>query len=224
MNDLYKSTVYKPSNGDALVKSGREQIYFIQTVEALYAAVDTYFINTTWVWGMSWKNDTDATQTYAYTYTAGLTITKGSEVNNGFSLEAAYKRMSVTIDHQEKVFKPAETTETRTITTNLSVPPHSLLIFYQRRYKFRSSMFFVLDTAWGRFWNICKLDSSDLLRKECEVEIMSEDYATLRAELDGTRTGTINVDTVNRAQGADMTKKREECSDRCKEKLAGMLV
>jgi len=224
MNDLYKYTVYKPSNGDALVKSGREQIYFIQTVEALYAAVDTYFIDTTWVWGMSWKNDTDATQTYAYTYTAGLTITKGSEVNNGFSLEAAYKRMSVTIDHQEKVFKPAETTETRTITTNLSVPPHSLLIFYQRRYKFRSSMFFVLDTAWGRFWNICKLDSSDLLRKECEVEIMSEDYATLRAELDGTRTGTINVDTVNRAQGADMTKKREECSDRCKEKLAGMLV
>jgi hypothetical protein len=113
--------------------------------------------------------------------------------------------------------------ETRTITTTLSVPPRSLLIFYQRRYKFRSSMFFILDTAWGRFWNICGLESSDLLRKECEVEIMSEDYATLRAELDGTETGTINVDTVTGVQGVSMTKKREECSDRCKEKLNGML-
>ncbi len=221
---MYKYTVYKPSNGDVLVKSGREEIYFIHTVEALYAAVDTYFVDTTWVSGMSWKNDTDATQTYTYTYTTGLTITEGSEVKNGFSLETVYKKMSVTIDHQEKVFKPAETTETRTVTANLSVPPRSLLIFYQRRYKFRSSMFFVLDTAFGRFWNICGPDSTSVLRKECEVEIMSEDYATLRAELDGTRTGTINVDTVDHAQSALLTIKREECSDRCKEKLDGMLV
>ena len=220
---MYKYTVCKPRNGDALVNAGNEEIYFMIT-ESLYAAVDTYLINTTWVSRMSWKNDTDATQTYTYTYTTGLRITKGKEVNNGFSLGSVYEGLSVTIDDQETVVRPAEIAETKPITITLSVPPRSRLIFYQRRYKFRSSMFFVLDTAWGRFWNICRLDSSDLLRKECEVEIMSEDYATLRAELDGTRTGTINVDTVNRAQGADMTKKREECSDRCKEKLAGMLV
>ncbi len=219
---MHKYAVYKPSDGDALVKSGREEIYFIRTVEALYAAVDTYLIDITWVSGMSWKNETDKTQTHTYTYTTGLTITKGSEVNNGFSLAAAYEGASVAIDDdEERVFKTTETTETGTITINLSVPPRSSLTFYQRRFRFRDSMSFVLD-SWGRDWNVGSWGSNTLTKKECEVEIMSEDYVTLQAGLSGT--GTINVETVGHVQVADGTRKRETCTQRCKNKLDQMRV
>jgi len=222
---LYKYTVCKPRDGDALVKSGYEEIYAMNG-ESLYAVVDTYLINTTWVSRMSWKNDTDATQTYAYTYTTGLRITKGKEVNNGFSLGALYEGLSVTIDDQETVVRPAEIAETKPITITLSVPPRSLLIFYQRRYKFRNSMFFTLGVDGGRYDVAYQGDSGLWFKstKECEVEIMSDDYATLPAELDGTTTGTLNVGTVVRVLDTDMTKSRQGCTALCQEKLRDMRV
>src|SRR5579863_9718728 len=160
------------------------------------AAVDTYLVDITWVLMMSWKNDTDATQTYPCTFTTGLTITKGNEVNKGFSLESTYKGASLTIDHKTRVFKPTETTETKTTTINLTVPPQSLVVVYQRKYKFRDSIFFVHQSWRGQF-NVAIQVGQGSFRKECEVEIMSEEYATLRAELSGT--GTIDVDTVGHA-------------------------
>jgi len=213
--------VYKPSGGDALVKSGRQEIYCFRGDEALYAAINTYLVDTTWVSRMSWRNDTDATQTVTYSYTTGLTVTKGNEITNGFSLGAEYKGASVKFDHQERVFATTETTEAMTVTINLNVAPRSLLIFYQRRYRFRNSIFFIID-AWGQDWNVGSWGGSDLSRKECEVEIMSDDYATLQAELDGTTTGTINVDTVGAVQDAGIARKRENCTKRCKSKLEVM--
>jgi len=222
-SDLCKYVVYKPSGGDALVKSGRQEIYYYSGDEALYAAIDTYLVDTTWVSRMSWRNDTDAEQAFTYSYTTKLTVTKGNDVSNGLSLENEYKGASVKVDHQERVFTTAETTETTTVTIKLNMAPRSLLVFYQRRYKFRNSMFFILD-AWGQDWNVGSWGGYDLSRKECEVEIMSEDYATLQAELDGTTTGTMSVDTVGAVQAADTTRKRENCTERCKSKLDDMGV
>jgi hypothetical protein len=223
---LCKYTVCKPKDGDALVKSGYEEIYAMSE-ESLYATVDTYLMNTTWVSRMSWKNDTDATQTFTYTYTTRLTITRGKEVNNGFSLGSVYDGLSVMIDSQETVFRQAEIAETKPITITVSVPPRSVLILYQRRYKFRNSMFFTLNVD-AKHHNVGNLDNSDWLKKECEVEIMSDDYATLESELDryldGTKTGTLNVDTVVRVHAADATKSIQECTIRCQEKLREMLV
>ncbi|KAH9981786.1 hypothetical protein BJV74DRAFT_65440 [Russula compacta] len=223
MTDLYKYTVCKPRGGDALVKSSRQEIYYLPGEEALYAAVDTYLIETAWVSRMSCRNDTDATQTYSHSCSTGLRITNGSEVNNGFSLKHKYDGTSVTIEHQQRVFKTTETTEAKTITITLSVPPRSLLVFYQRRYRFRDTMSFVLD-AWGQDWNVGSWGGNGLLMKTCEVEIMGEDYLTVTAELDGTRTGTIDVQTVDRVSLADNTRRRENCPTRCKDKLDAMRV
>ena len=172
---------------------------------------------------MSWRNDTDATQTFTHSYTTGLKVTKGNDVSNGLSLGAEYKGASVKFDHHERVFATAETTETMTVTINLNVAPRSLLIFYQRRYRFRNSIFFILH-AWGKDWNVGSWGGYDLSRKECEVEIMSDDYATLQAELDGTTTGTMNVDTVGAVQDAGITRMRENGTKRCKNKLNDMGV
>lgn len=171
---------------------------------------------------MSWKNDTDATQTYTIGFTTGLTVTAGTGVNNGFSVSNAYAGMSVTIEHQQKVFKTTETTDTKSITITVTIPPKSLLAFYQRRYLFRNSMSFILD-AWDKQWNVGSWGGYDICKKECSVEIMSEDYATLRSELDGSRTGTMEVQRVSGVQIAGTTRKRENCTEKCKNKLNDIL-
>jgi hypothetical protein len=188
----------------------------------MWAAFDTYLIDISWVSKMSWKNDTDMTQTYSYSCTSGLTITSGGEVNNGFSLESLYQGASVTIDNQEKVFRPTDTKESRTTTINISVPPRSILTFYQRMYRFRNSIFFILD-AWGKEWNVGGWKSQETAKKECEVEIMSEEYVVLQSgELRGT--GIINVNTVDGVRGANATKTWNECTVRCRDKLRAMYV
>jgi hypothetical protein len=188
----------------------------------MYAAFETYLIDVTWVSRTSWKNDTDMMQTYSYSFTSGLTITKGGEVNKGFDLGAIYEGSSVTIDHEERVLKPSETgAELRISTISLTVPPHSLLIFYQRRYRFMNSIFFILD-AQNKKWNILRGDNSTMATKECEVVIMSEDYATLRAQLTGE--ASINVKTVDGVKRADANKTLNSCTQKCKTKLWDMRI
>jgi len=217
---LCQYTVYKPAGGDALVESKRREIYYYYRKEVLDAAVNTYLIDTTWVSKMTWTNDTDATQTFIHTFSTDFRMTKGNEVDNVYSVAQAYKGISVTIEGQEKNF---DTTEKRTIEVTLSVLPRSCLRFYQKRYRFKDSMFFILDAS-GRLWNVGAFEGSNPARKECEVEIMSEDYAILKGQLDGTKAGMMNVKTVDPIQGPDITRRREECSEDCKTKLAQMRV
>jgi hypothetical protein len=216
---LYTYAVYKPSDGDARIKSGLQEIYYDHKGDKLHAAVDTYLIDITWVQRMSWKNNTDVEQTHTYTHTTGLTITKGKEVTAAFPLGAAYEGASLSIDHHETVFKKSETTEKATIRINLRVPPYSRLILYQKRYRFRDRMFFILY-AWNQRWNVGSWGSYEVLRKECEVEIMTEDFVTQQAELRGT--GTIHVETVKEVEGVKDTRKRDDCTGACKDRLDWM--
>lgn len=221
--DLYKYLVYKPSGGDARVSAQRETLYNRAGDEALYAGTERYLVDIAWVSNMSWKNDTDAAQTYVHTFTTELKIIQGSEVNNGFSLGATYQGASVSFNHETKTFKSTETTESRTITITLTVPPRSYLVFYQRRYTFKDSIFFILD-AWNQEWNVGSWGGYEFTWKDVDVQIMSEDYATLSADLDGFTTGTISVTTVARLPRAGITRKRENITQRAKDKIASMGV
>ena len=84
-------------------------------------------------------------------------------------------------------------------------------------------MFFVLD-AWGEHGNVGSWGNHDIARKECIVEIMSEDYATLDGALNVTSTGIMDVVRVGEPQYAEVTRKREECTGWCKKKLEVMGV
>lgn len=222
-HDLYKYVTYEPQGGNARVKAARETIYHISGDEAMHAAVDTYLVNTLWVRVMSWKNDTDAEHEYNVEYKTELRVTQGSEVNNGYSVAAAYEGITVTIEQQHKVFKSTETTETKTTSVRVTIPPRSQVIFYQRQYNFKCSMSFILD-AWGQEWNVGSWGGYDLSRKDCTVEVSSEDYATLETELDGTTTGTMDVATVGAIVIAGITRKRDTCTERCKSRLEDMHV
>jgi len=221
MPNLYQYTVYKPAGGNALVNSKRQNLYTIYRNQILDALVNTYLIDTTWVSKMTWKNDTDVTQTFTHTYSTDFMIMSGGEVDKGYSLAEAFRRISVTIEGQEKTF---HTTERRTIAMTLSVPPRSSLIFYQKRYRFKDLMSFVLKDDQLQAWKVSMFSYTAYAWKECVVEIMSEDYATLTDELDGTQAGTINVKTVDPLQGPSASKGRAECPEQCNTKLAEMLV
>ncbi|KAH9952581.1 hypothetical protein BC827DRAFT_1148674, partial [Russula dissimulans] len=179
----------------------------------LYTAIEGYLVDITWVSSMSWRNDTNVEQTYTYTFTTELEITQGSEVNNGFSLGATYKGLSLSFNNQTKRFQSTETTESRIITIALTVPPRSHLIFYQRRYTLRDSMTFIAKhLVLGDEWNVGTWAGDDLTRKDVDVQIMSEDYATLVEALDGSTTGTISVATVAPITRASETRPRKYIS------------
>ncbi|KAK0241378.1 hypothetical protein EDD85DRAFT_397814 [Armillaria nabsnona] len=220
-----KYVVYKPSGGDTMVNSGRSTIYNSPGDEAFFASLDTYLIDTTWVSKMSWENNTAATQTYSLQYTTELKVTKGTEVTNSVGIGAAFKGMSMSMDSQTKTFTTYETTDTQTKTITLSVPPKSTLTFFQRKYRFRNTMFFVLD-AWSEEWNAGSPGGYDITRKECQVEIMSEDYLTTDTPLMDSATGTMVVKSVSRAdiEGRRKTRKRENLTERAKKELSKMGV
>jgi hypothetical protein len=105
-------------------------------------------------------------QTYGYSQPTHLNPWPRNQI---MPLGAAYEGASVTIGLQTRVFTRTETRESRTITINMRVQRNtclcsvgrsryltnprarerSCLIFYQRRYKFKDSMFLILG-AWGR--------------------------------------------------------------------------
>jgi len=226
MSDQFSKYVgYKPSGGDTMVNSGRSTIYYYPGDEAFYASMDTYLIDTTWVSKMSWENNTEATQTYSLQYTTQLTVTEGTEVTNSVNVGAEFKGLSMSMDNETKTFSTYETTDTQTMTITLSIPPKSTLTFYQRKYQFRATMFFVLD-AWGEEWNAGSQGGYDITRKECEVEIMSEDYLTTDTPLVDTATGSMEVESVARAdsEGLRATRKRENLTERAKDSLSKMGV
>lgn len=124
------------------------------------------------------------------------------------------------MEGQEKVF---DATDPKIIKSTITVPSRSLVIVYQRRYKFKNSMFFILD-AWGTKSNVGSWGSNEFTTKECVVEIMSEDFTVMRSELDGTRMGTLDVACVEAAQPVGTTRMRDECTGWCKDKLDHMCV
>ncbi|KAK0226319.1 hypothetical protein IW262DRAFT_758217 [Armillaria fumosa] len=220
-----KYVVYKPSGGDTMVKSGRSTIYYSQGDQTFYASIDTYLVDTTWVSKMSWENNTAAAQTYSLQYMTELEVTQGIEATNSVSIGAEFKGMSMSMDNQTKTFTMYETTDTQTKTITLSVPPKSKLTFYQRKYRFRDTMFFVLD-AWNEEWNAGSPGGYDITRKECQVEIMSDDYLTTATPLADSATGTMEVKSVARTDSEDLrkTRKRENLTQRAKDELSEMGV
>ncbi|KAJ7250157.1 hypothetical protein B0H12DRAFT_1120972, partial [Mycena haematopus] len=218
--DLYSYRVYNPT-GTARTFAGRETIYNRPGDEAMFAIINRYLERIQWIQLIAWKNDTDATQQYQYSYTTGLTITQGSEVTNGFSLGASYQGMSIGVDHSTRTFKSTETTSSMTTTITVNVPPRSELIFYQKRFDFRDNITFIND-AWGQEWNIGPWgDYTPLTTKVTSVNIMAEEYFTRSARLpEGP--GSVTVETVASASLAGWTRKRENVTQRAKDKLVAM--
>ncbi|KAF8907580.1 hypothetical protein CPB85DRAFT_1436425 [Mucidula mucida] len=202
-HDLYDYRVYNTTS-TMCTFAGRVTFYSRPGDEAMYAVVNRFLKRVQWVQLIAWKNDTDATQQYQYSYTTGLTITQGSEITNGFNLGASYKGMSIGVNHSRHTFKTTKITSSATTTITVSVPPRSELMFYQKRFDFCNNITFI-NNAWGQ----------DL------VKIMAEEYFTKSARLpEGP--GSVAVDSVLAALLAGWTRKRENITQRAKDTLTRM--
>ncbi|KAI0635556.1 hypothetical protein C8Q77DRAFT_1071580 [Trametes polyzona] len=225
MSEHSKYIVNRPVGGDTLVKSGRNLIYNHPGKETFWAAVDTYLIGTTWVKLMSWENNTPAMERYHQSYTTELKVTSGTEVTNTVGIGAGYEGFSLNVENSTKTFKSTETTTTLSKDQDVIVPPNSKVTFYQRRYDFRDTMFFIL-WAWNEEWNAGSPGGYDITRKECLVQIMSDDYLTVVEELSSDSVGSMNVQPVGRVNNEwdRKTRKRENLTGSAKDSLHKMGV
>jgi hypothetical protein len=176
---MYKSAVYTPSNGDTLIKSGPQEIYYAHKDDSLHACVDIYLVNITWVPVMTWMNSTEVEQTYTCSHTTGLTVTNGTEVDDGISIERIFCGATVTTNHEKKVFTTIETSKSTTFTISVRVPPRCCLTFYQRKYRFKNRVSLIHSTS-DKLYSIGD-GCGKIAWKECEVEIMSSHYLTQEA-------------------------------------------
>ena len=81
-------------------------------------------------------------------------------------------------------------------------------------------MFFILD-AWGKEWNVGSPGSYKIERKECVVEIWSNEYLTTSEPLNPT-TCWVEVNKTNSCDDVvdRETKKREDLTDLCRDALS----
>lgn len=218
--ELFSYLVYK-SNPLVRVFAGRTTMYRYPGDEYLYAILSRTLECIRWVPIVSWNNNTAAAQQYQVSYTTGLKITEGSEVSIGFNLGASYEGFSMGIDYSHKTFKSTETTSSKTITLTVNVPPFSQVIFYQKSYEFSDYVTFVLD-AWGQEWNVGPWGGyTPLTHMDVFSTIMAEEYFTNNAPLPA-GPGTMQVTSVGPPTRAGTTRKRENCTERCKNLLARM--
>ncbi|KAJ7901359.1 hypothetical protein B0H13DRAFT_1622046 [Mycena leptocephala] len=211
---LYEYRVYRPT-GTARTFAGRQTLYSWAGDQAMHAIINRFLERVQWAQIFVWRNDTKETQQRQHSYTTGLTITEGSEVNNRFNLGGTYEGMSIGFSHSTRTFKSTETTSSTTTTIIVAVPAHSELIFYQKRYDFRDEITFIND-AWGQHWNIGPWGGYyPLTTRVTSVNIMAEEYFTASARLpEGP--GSVAVSTVASAPLAGLTRKRENVTKAAK--------
>ncbi|KAK0459089.1 uncharacterized protein EV420DRAFT_302670 [Desarmillaria tabescens] len=155
--------VYKITGGDALIKSGRTAIYEHPADQTtFYACNDSHLIDTTWIYKMSWENTTDTAQTYTLDYVTGPKEAEAADIPKSWNC-GFLPGLSITMNTQAKVFSDSETTDSDTKSVSLTIPANSTLTFYQKKYWFRNSMFFVLDTL-GQEFNVGSPGGDDVLR------------------------------------------------------------
>lgn len=198
-NTGFSQAVVSKPPGDALVNTKFLAIYYIHAVEALHAAADTYCTDMTWVLKGSWENTTGSAQSYAHEFTTELKVTQGSEVTkNGVPLVDSFNGLTMTIDASLKTFSANETTTPQTKTLTVEAAPGKKVMLYQRRYSFRTEMFFVMDAS-SVARNVAAPSGDGLSRKTCIVEIMSGDYLVTENALSDAAPGTVLFKTYPRA-------------------------
>ncbi|PPR07222.1 hypothetical protein CVT24_010165 [Panaeolus cyanescens] len=217
---IYDYQVYKPTT-NARVYAGKRAIYVSPGDEAMYGVVNRYLEAINWVQLVTWTNDTNATQQYQYSYTTSLKVTTGSEVTIGMNLGLSYEGMSIGINGSQKSFQSFESTTTKTTTITVNVAPRATVGFYQKRYDFRDEITFIND-AWGQEWNAGPWGGyTPLTKKICQVQVMADEYFTADKVL-APGPGACEVDSVIVAKIAGWTRKRENLTARCKDRLRSM--
>lgn len=128
-----------------LVKQTKYEVYINPGQEALYQIVDIYFLGYDWVLQWSETNGKDSPVEKEFEREIVLRNKTGSEFNITFSLGAEFKGLSMNLETSYKSFTESELSDGRKTREKFIVDPHTSTYYYQKRYNFRTEVWFKID-------------------------------------------------------------------------------
>jgi hypothetical protein len=208
--------VYNPSTDNTVIKQGRTNLYFDQGSQALYKVVDIQFVNYEWIHLASWKNETDQTNEYEYTFQTTLSITGGEAVNTQWDFVDVLKGLSVVLDGSTSTITEDVISTTANSKVTIRVWPNSSVHLYQKRYSLKPVVWFQLDAA-NKIWTVGKWKRDGVATVEASVEINASDYLTTTKALFGS--GSIYVAPASNIETQTNIKQFQDCTKKCQDYL-----
>ena len=129
--------------------------------------------------------------------TEGLRVREGTTTESNFGIGAGFRGLSFTAGGSTKRFSERETTRTVEIRKEVPVPALSRTLFYQKRYIFRTEVWFWQHVpAWTTHnpFGVGRNGDAARIVEVANTDIYAEEYATLHRELSGT--GNIGATSV----------------------------
>jgi hypothetical protein len=221
MSDEAKYTVYRVPQ-EVLVRQDIETLYHHSGDEALYSYMDHYFLGYDWVQVASWDNtQSSGAHSYKETITSSLTVKRGSEWGVEWGIKGAFKGLEVSVGGSYKQFSEEETTNSTSHEITANVPPRSRLYLYQKRYRFKTNLWFVLD-AWGSEHTVGNWEGPGVAQKQGFIDIDSREYITTSNKLDSDNEGVCTVSkAATGVREPSNVLQFQKCTSRCQKLLHG---
>ena len=118
--------------------------------------------------------------------TERLSIRSGIETETGFDISGAFRGLEFKLGESSKTFSEQKTSHGVAGTKSVSIVPNATTFFYQKRYKFKSTVWFVND-AWGEETLVVSQGTFAPVTRTVEVEIDSSEFANLTRSLTGSQ-------------------------------------
>ncbi|KAF7522856.1 hypothetical protein PCG10_006992 [Penicillium crustosum] len=128
-----------------LVKQTKSEVYVDPGQEALYQFVDIYFLGYDWVLQWSETNGKDSPVEIELEREIVFRNKTGSEFNITFSVAAEFKGLGMKLETGYKSFSESELSDGRKRREKFIVEPHTSTYYYQKRYNFRTEVWFKAD-------------------------------------------------------------------------------
>ncbi|KAG5637823.1 hypothetical protein H0H81_003094 [Sphagnurus paluster] len=209
------------SNRDNICQQGRHQIYYVAGDQALYGISTTSLVSVENRRIMSWDNPSPSTNTYTETYTVGHTTSTSTEVSASIGLAPSFEGMSLwSASGGYKTVTTEETQKSVTKSVSISVPPHSTIYFYQRRYNLSTDVYFTLDA-----WNELSIAGSNGGYNVQHATVLSfidaTEYLTISTPVSGETTDRFPTQSWSGWWGQHV-RKFENLTSKAKDKLKSM--
>ncbi|EFW99858.1 hypothetical protein CMQ_176 [Grosmannia clavigera kw1407] len=201
---------------DTLVRQTRSFLYNDVGDQSLYKIVDIHFLGFEWIPLASWENDSQQTNSYEQTYTSQFRIRTGQDVNNTWDFGSTFKNLTLNVGSSTRTITEQELTATKSYTATTKVEPRSSVHLYQKRYYFKTFVWFKLD-AWNQLWTVGNWQAPGIAQKIGEVEVDANEYLTKPFALSGS--GSLPVAGGSDVWAQDNIKQFELCPRKCQDYL-----
>ena len=207
---------YTADADNTVLKQGQETLYYDEGNQVLYKIIDIQFFKYEWIHIGSWRNETDQTDEYEYTFRNTLSITGGEDVDREWNFKKVLKGLSALFDGSASTITEEIDSTTATSKATIRVWPKSSIHLYQKRYSLRPVVWFRLD-AWNELWTVGRWEEDGVAFVEASVEINASDYLTTTNALYGS--STVYVTPASNIQAQDNIKRFEDCPRECQRYL-----